>query len=1131
MTTLIPRLYAVDKTTGALSPIDGWSKIELSPVRNEAGAITVEMAAGAPGYSTLAAGIDAALNKDVEVEIHVSGSATGRFRGFLQQKAGDDLGRGKKWTFSGSFLEQLLSEALVYPGTGAGYNDKKELTFSAVSPGTVLITAAQQAQTRGALSGVTWDFTTSVDSAGVAWATSLTNLSFTPGTSIQAIASKLEDLQVAEFELSAGRVLRAWNYGTRGTDRTTGGTPLRFAQAANLGTASHRESARTPDSGTAVLVKGAEGYYGQASDATALANRGRRVEVASDAGNIATQSGVDAAAQATMAIKKIGVAAYEYAVALGGSNPAPRLDFEVGDWAFCVVGQQFVRRRISQYVITFEQGKAPTAVVALNDLVTDPLVALYQKLAALADGGAVVGTSTATPGGDADTLAPAAPTGLTASSIAYQDDAAGETYASVTFGWSAVTTNTDGSAIGDLAGYKVQYAYLGLGQVGPPLTGSPAPTLYYYEPTPSNGITATSFTFGGVGAGSDVGLRVAAFDSNGNQGPWSSRLDFTTAIDNTPPPVPATPTLNIWFRTVDITSNGRGSAGEVMPLDIDGFEVWVSRSATITVPSTLTNPVAFDPAATGAQHVANLGIAGGTWNVSDLPVGIGYYAALRSYDRAGNPSALSAVAGPVQAETLVQIDIGPNAIGRSQIIDLEVIRAKIDNLAVNSAKVEEIQAGLVTTGTLVATVTLSGIIRTASSGLRWEGDPAGIRFYNSAGTKTIDLQGASGSALITGQLQSALSGKRWVMTVAGDLLLYPTAGSAYSRLWNLGTGIAMRGPLDSSGYSGRVNVDSSGVGINFSAETDLGNLLAEVLVQDRKVQISATNHYTYLDGRYTPVDSSGERFYDLMETNSSGTPIASTRLRYSNYSGQPTWMSPGSSCGFRFDPGAGGVVQVVNNASTTYTQLKGILTNTSSQESKTDIEEVRTLFDPIAMIQSAPSKAWRYITDVNVYGEAAPIRFGPMAEALPAVLVRETPNVDSTALEKSVDVGSMIGVLWAVVNQLLTRRITSTTATCVVPSGTTIGPGATIEVPCTWESSPLAPPEDALVFLNAGLLGAGRVTAWLKPGSVTDTGATVVFRNISNSPVRSAAAGALAGLTNVTATVIGQALYSPPLAA
>lgn len=994
MTTLIPRLYAVDKTTGALTPLDGWSKLELSPVRNEAGSITVTMDSGSPGFDVLFTGIDAAGNRDVEVEIHVAGSATGRFRGLLQEKAGDEVAPGQTWTFSGGFLEQLLAEALVYNGSGAPYNAKGELAFAAVSPGTVLITAVQQAQARdtsatGVLKGVTWDFTASVDSAGVAWASSLTDLAFAPGTSLQQIAAKLEELQVAEFELNAGRVLRAWNYGGRGTDRTGGDTPLRFAEAVNLDKASRRESSRTPASGTAVLVKGADGFYGKASDASAQAARGRRVEVAVDAGQISSQAGVDAAASTALQIKKIGTAGYEYAVAMGtsptgASLPAPRVDFEVGDYGYAAVGQSFVKRRISQYVITFERGKPPQAVVALNDLIVDPLVAPYRKLTAISSGGAVVGTSTSPDGTGPDTLAPNPPTGVVATSSAYLDGP--YALAAVTVGWTPPTTNTDGSPFTDLGGYRVQVRYAS------DSTGAWQSVVESSGATSSASFDATP--------GAVISIRVAVFDTSGNFSTWASPAsNHTVAAYVVKPPTPSTPTAADYLGTLIAKWDGLDSAGAAMPLTVrvNGYvEVHMSTSNTFT-------PVAPTPSVPGATFQGRL-YGPGPWAVSDLPYGVARYFKLVAVDGVGNRSDPSANSGPATPTQAGDLDIG------------------------------SVNVGKLTSGNLSAAVALTGSITAGTPGAgRVEEDSGGIRIYNPSNVQ-IGLLGTAGYNWLLGELRTALSGTRLVInpngTDADRINFYPGTGTNVAYLYTydvsgqavlIGRGNSTRGdgksgefgawPLE--GYvrwvaAGSVNPNSSAT----ARQT-------EVLVEGPSVKLQRRDQFA---------NDGGTKRMEFLARDTSNAVINASVLYLQSASGNEPWFqAPAENSGLGF-------------ATNTLTSLQnggGFGAMCASQYNCASSVEVKTAFREVVergvtgrhLLMAAPVARYKYKADLDVeqawpprpggwadehelewHGRpfVAPWHLGPMAEDLPDWMLG---RVDGHVV---VNVDDKVGLLWQV---------------------------------------------------------------------------------------------------------------------
>lgn len=710
----------------------------MSPQRNSPGALSVEYPAGAPGFTLIRDSIGAQPPRALEVEVWLGGSATGALRGYLLNKGGDSLTPGDSWSFSGHFLEWLLSKAVVAAQTKTEANPKGDLTFAAATYGTILATVVQQAQARGALPGITRDFTTTHDSNGVAWAASVTNLSFSPKTTVLQVAEKGVELELGEFYMTAGRVLRAFNPGTRGVDRTTGGTPLTFAHAINLREHARRETAR--DAGTAVLAAGGEGLYAWATNATALASLGFRAEVAADAGQISTPSGVTAFAASQAEILSKGVAEYASTIELRASDPRPLLDYGVGDWGDAVTGTERKRLRIAQIDLAFERGRT-TVTVVQNDVITDALAALYRRLNAITSGDAVVGTSVETPGGDTDTLAPAAPTGLVASSLAYQDVADGDTYASITLGWSPVTTNTDATAADDVAGYRVQLAYLGLNQVGPAYTGAPDPTLHQYEVTPAEGTTATSFTFGGVGAGASVQVQVRAFDRVGNHGPWSAALQFTTQDDNTAPPTASKPTVGAWFRTVDITWNGLGSVGEPMPLDFSHVEVHLSTAAVYTPSS--------------ATQVAQLNAAG-TWNEAGLPPATTYYARLVAVDRAGNKAAASAVSNAVTTQRLLADDVGEQLITAAMLADNQPLGPKIgaEQIRTSHLTVAAMSDNLLPNGGF-EDVALSGSLpaswlQTSSSGgtHTFTRNATAANVHSGAASAQLTMSAASGALII-----------------------------------------------------------------------------------------------------------------------------------------------------------------------------------------------------------------------------------------------------------------------------------------------------------------------------------------------------------------------------------------------
>ncbi len=96
ISALTPALFAIDPTTGARTPLNAWTKLRLSPIRNSPGAITIDYPAGAPGFDTLHTGVGAHPPRALQVEAWLGGDATGALRGYLLRKGGDS-----GWTFGG----------------------------------------------------------------------------------------------------------------------------------------------------------------------------------------------------------------------------------------------------------------------------------------------------------------------------------------------------------------------------------------------------------------------------------------------------------------------------------------------------------------------------------------------------------------------------------------------------------------------------------------------------------------------------------------------------------------------------------------------------------------------------------------------------------------------------------------------------------------------------------------------------------------------------------------------------------------------------------------------------------------------------------------------------------------------
>lgn len=1010
--------------SNVLAPLPAFETLELSRERNGVGSVRVDYPAAGAGFGYLRAAVSE--DRPVEVEMWLGGKRENPLRARLTQTEGDDLDGRSVWTFTGGFLEGDLADGVVYPQPLPA--EKGELRFDAKNAGQVILTVLQQAQARGALAGITRDWTTSLDSSGQAWPNTISGLKFSPKTTLLAVLQDLVDKDFLEFEVTADRVLRVWAPDRRGTDQTGGAAPTLFRYG-RVSSSPLRHSTR--DTITAVLAIGADGLSATATDATAEARVGRRIEGSVDAGNIDNQAALQAYANAALAAFTKGQEEIRHPLTFGPGDPRPKAGYDLADKVLSErAGGSRRAVDVQQWTLTAARQRVTGGEVVLNDLIASRLQRLARALERIGSGGAVIGTSE--PPVD-DTLAPAAPTGVTATSDAYQDGA--DTYAVVIVGWAPVTTNSDASAADDIAGYRVQWREETAGvtgwQLGVDVPGG-----------------ATSGSWGGVGAGIDIRIRVAAYDRDGNQGAWSSEYILTTETDATAPPVPSTPTVTPYLGQLKVAWNGLGSAGEVMPFDLDFVEVHRSTAS------------AFTP--TGATLVDAFSTIAGERVLTDLPYGVGQFVRLVAVDRTGNRSGPSAQ-GSATPEQVVSADVFDGAIGSAKLADLAVVTAKIDNLAVNDAKFGSGSVGKLTAGTLSVAVTNAGIIRSGTTGQRYELDAAALRLYNSAGTQTVQLNGAFNWMM--GEIRTALSGQRFVLNPGGtnpsSMRGYPTAGSTFAEI-RVAT-INGRATLEM--YADRV--DRSGF---------LGLYQTEAFVKwgddgatpSRSAVSCAEGFTTYwgpsmaLEIRGDFPNDGGARRIELRARNSSGNIIGTSTLQYrSNSAGEAQLINPFNDVCINF-AGAGTDLYVGNEAGNavrvTALDFNALSGRTAKKGERPIMFGQRTALD---VVDAVESRSWNYdwepttspgkgrrvtsrearrdargqhvrdaagkvqydLTEVVVPGKpAVSPHFFPIAEELWAVAPELVTEVAEMPGGFTVGVRDTLGVLWQAVRLLSAKQ-------------------------------------------------------------------------------------------------------------
>lgn len=385
--------------------------------------------------------------------------------------------------------------------------------------------------------------------------------------------------------------------------------------------------------------------------------------------------------------------------------------------------------------------------VEVSDRLMSPLTSRFGSIGTQVAGGG---------GGAGDTAVPGVPVLGAFTTTSYQPDD-GLSRAAVKLTWTQ-PTNTDGSTIVDGDRYEIRYRPSGTADWQ--ITAVPFDHL---SATVTNLPPSTGF---------DWQIRAVDYATPTNYGAWSSTTAYTTADDVTAPPTPAPASVAASLIAVQVTHQLGLAAGGTfnLPLDMDHLEVHMGATAGFTPDA---SSLAGKLQATGAM------VSGGVAAVGTFPTSstAAVFVKVVAVDKTGNRSTASSAA----SATATLID-------NAHITDLTVSK--------------------ITAGTLSVAVTLSGSIKTGTSGARTEMDINGIRLYNSAGVNTFDANTSTGNVALTGTLTTATSGNRIEVTSTGGvgtMYFRPATGTDYAYLNSPSSGqLAINSGNAGSGFYTRV---------------------------------------------------------------------------------------------------------------------------------------------------------------------------------------------------------------------------------------------------------------------------------------------------------------------------------------
>lgn len=614
---------------GALNEfLPDYGQLTLSPIFNEAGTVTFTYPANGKNFALL---VD-----DAEIAVLVNGVEALNLRCIIEAIEGndaDDAEGGALWTYTARTVQAVLERAVVYPQHWP-FPIPATFTFTSATPGKILTDLIGRAQTRGALTGITYDFSDTVDSNGVAWtASSLRDYVFDAGTKLSGVATQLIDGGACEVR-SRGRVIQAFNVNTLGTDLTTGTTPLKFVKGRDVSEAPRKSTTR--ELATTILLGGSNGTYVERTSTAGIMTTWGRRESSYSANNIPTSGILDLLGDWILSTTQRPTKEITHGLIFStADNPRPISSFDVGDWSYSDVGKGWEKYRIKQWTISVDGDKIDGSVI-LNDLLTERIAKTQRLIDAFSNGSSSNGSSTEKDDG----LAPAAPGTATASSTSYLVNSI--VRAGLIMSWAAVTTNSDGSAATDIDSYVARWKYS---------------TDTAWRATQRVDVADTTAYFGDLDPNKTINYQVKAVDRYNRSGAYTSGTPITSAGDTTAPPVPSIPIVTSVVGSLRVVWNGKDNTGTAMPADFAGVEVHLGPNGTFT-PTTST-----------LVDTLSIGPVGTTINSTTLVFNTEYWIRLVAFDTSGNKSAGSAENSTSHAvlKQVVSTDIGGNVIDFSNI--------------------------------------------------------------------------------------------------------------------------------------------------------------------------------------------------------------------------------------------------------------------------------------------------------------------------------------------------------------------------------------------------------------------------------------------------------------------------------
>jgi hypothetical protein len=560
-------------------------------------------------------GVNAAqLVDDTVVIAYWNGVEPFNARWILRGGEEADQVEGTDFSVIGKSLLDIFRKAIVYPIVLGGNNN---LEFTGATAGAVMKNIIDAAQARGALTGITYNFTNTLDSNSVAWS-KVFNIEYALGLDYLKIIQNLFDKGLCEFRMN-GTQLQMFNLESMGTDRSTGAGLIELVAGRDLAEAPMRWS--TDDKVKRILVVGDNNVTVERTSGVWTAGPFGDEEGSVSQGGTKDTALLQQIGDFALGETDIRQNEFTRKIVFHENSKIPAVDYQVGDRVRERLIKDSVVYRVRAIVISTD---GPTDSMAASVLLNDEILEAQIKNARRVEGiigGA--GAADALPSTDptepvVDTTTPSNPTSLLVSSSAYFD-VFGIPRALATLDWSAPTTNTNGSALTDLQDYEVQWKYT--------IDGSTAWRTVI--------VTDSDTVISDLQTGLILMTRVRARDNGTHVSGWATGTNHTLAADAVAPTAPSTPGIIVYLGTVRVTWDGLNNVGGPMPVDFSHINAYRSATSGFTPDST--------------NYFGRIDGGAGQLVVTGQPYGTPWYYKFKAVDNNGNVSTESAQASATTA--------------------------------------------------------------------------------------------------------------------------------------------------------------------------------------------------------------------------------------------------------------------------------------------------------------------------------------------------------------------------------------------------------------------------------------------------------------------------------------------------